>query len=116
MSNNFLGGMFLGVQLSHGARLIAVIVSLLPLYLTLASIKDAPFLTDLGREMVYHPISIILIAYGTAYAAIGDAGATIKSMSLLLGVLSYIFVLQPHIAYEYFDMQYLKDYIFPKKK
>lgn len=108
--------MFLGSQLSYGARLIAVVVSLLPLYLTLTSIREAPFLSQKGRDLVSHPVSIALIAYGTGYAALGDAGATASSMIAILIMIYYIFILRPDIGREYFNTTYVKENLTDRKK
>ena len=101
--------MLFGNQLAYGARVIAVIVSLLPLYLTITAMKNAPFLSQTGREVVSHPISIALIAYGTGYAVLGDAAATLNSMIALIIVICYMFIVRPDIGDRYFDTKYIKD-------
>ena len=108
--------MFLGAQLTYSARVIAVLVSLLPLYLTLSTIKDAPFLSQKGRDITSNPIVILLIAYGTGFAALGDPSATLNAMLALVVMACYIFVLRPDLGERYFDMQYLKDSMKGKQK
>ena len=108
--------MLLGNQFAYGARVIAVIVSLLPLYLTITAMRDAPFLSQAGREVISHPISIALIAYGTGYAALGDATTTLNSMFAVVIAICYMFVVRPDIGDKYFDTKYIKDYMATKKK
>ena len=108
--------MFFGSQLAYSARVIAVLVSLLPLYLTLSTIKDAPFLSKKGRDIMSNPIVILLIAYGTGFAALGDAGTTLNAMLALIVMACYVFVLRPDLGDTYFDTQYLKDSMMGKQK
>lgn len=108
--------MFLGAQLAYSARVIAVLVSLLPLYLTLSTIKDAPFLSQKGRDITSNPIVILLIAYGTGYAALGDPGTTLNAMLALAIMACYIFVLRPDLGDRYFDTRYLKDTVKGKQE
>lgn len=97
--------MFLGGQAAYGARVVAVIVSLLPLYLTLKTLKEAPFLTKEGRDLVDHPVTIALIAYGTGYSVLGDAAATLNAMVALVIGAFYVFVLRPDLGARYFTKE-----------
>ena len=108
--------MVLGRELAFGGRVLAVTVALLPLYLTLSTIREAPFLSPQGRAMVSNPIVVACLAYGTAYAAIGDASTTLSSMFALVILMTYIFVLRPDIGETYFDMPYLKESLGSKKE
>ena len=108
--------MLFGSQLAYSARVVAVLVSLLPLYLTITAMKDAPFLSQTGREVISHPISIALIAYGTGYAALGDAATTLNSMFALVVAMCYMFIVRPDIGDKYFDTKYIKDSMGTKKK
>ena len=63
-----------------------------------------------------NPIVILLIAYGTGFAALGDAGTTLNAMLALIVMACYVFVLRPDLGDTYFDMQYLKDSMKGKQK
>jgi hypothetical protein len=108
--------MVLTATLSSLGKVIAVTVAILPIYMIIGSIQETPFLTKESQDLLKHPISMILIAYGTGYAALGDSVATINSLIVLLVCGFYALVLRPDIGSKYIDTKYVKENLTYTKK
>ena len=93
---------------SSGGKVAAVAVALVPMYWTMTQLKsltteDGKMLTDEAKNILNHPVTILLMAYGTAYASIGDGAAATQSLAVISAVAYYMFVLHPEIGKKYFD-------------
>lgn len=100
----------LGNLVSGGGKTISVMVALIPVYWTMTQLttlqsRDGKALTPMAKELLFHPVGVFLVAYGTAYAAIGDGPAVTQSLVILSVLAYYIFVLHPEIGKKYFDVQ-----------
>jgi hypothetical protein len=100
----------LGKTVSSTGKLAAVAVALVPMYWTFAQLttlktEDGRVLTDDAKKLLHNPITIFIMAYGTAYAAIGDGPAVTQSLAVISAILYYIFVLHPEIGKKYFDTE-----------
>lgn len=100
----------LGSAISSGGKVVSVAVALVPMYWTIIQLKtlktsDGKSLTDDGKTLLEHPFTIFLLAYGTAYASIGDGTAVTQSLVVISAVAYYVFVLHPEIGKKYFDIK-----------
>lgn len=102
--------------LTGSAQIVAVAVALLTLHVTFSSLMEAEYLTDAGKELLRRPLAIVLIAYGSAFAVLGDAAATASSLALLSIAAFYALVLHPDLATRYVDVAYIKEKLSGKKK
>jgi len=102
--------------LTGSAQIVAVTVALMTLHVTFSSLMEAAYLTDAGKELLRHPVAVALIAYGSAYAVLGDAAATASSMALLSIAGFYVLVLHPDLATRYVNVAYVKEKLSEKRK
>lgn len=86
--------------LARGSKIVTVLTALIPLYWTIMQVDTV--LTAEGQKLARHPLIILAISYGTAYAATGDGPATAQSLLLVMLVTYYIMTLHPEIVEKYF--------------
>ena len=95
---------------SSGGKVISLAVALVPMYWTILQLRtlkteDGRELTDEAKHLLHNPVTLLLLAYGTAYAAIGDGAAVTQSLVVLGAVIYYVFILHPEIGKKYFDIK-----------
>lgn len=99
--------MFVSQPFSSSAKLVAVAVSLVSFLVSLDSIRNAPFLSERGKEAMSSPLATFLLAFGTGYAVVGDAATTASSLLVLYMIAFYVLVLRPDIGSLYLEQGYL---------
>ena len=98
----------LGDAAARGSKFLSVAVTVVPVYWTLIQLAtyttaDGKSLTDEAKAILYHPVTILLIAYGTAYASVPDGAAITQSLAVISAVAYYVFVLHPEMGEKYFN-------------
>ena len=87
--------------LSTSGRVVVAVVALIPLYLTIQHLHEQ--LTTEGRRILHHPVTILALAYGTAYGHLGDPARTLQTVTIVTIAAYYAFIVSPDIGARYFN-------------
>lgn len=93
-------------------RVVAALVAITPVYASLMQLT--PFLTSKGRSLLWHPMVVLAMGFGTSFAATGNLRATTTAVVLAAAV--YQILQTTDLGCEYFTEDIMKRECPNKKK